>query len=47
MDFSVVRGLFARVRCVMPEVIFIGDDPDAPVDPTATLTDVKVLLRRE
>lgn len=47
LGFSPVYGLSARVRCRIPDVVFIGDDPDAPDATTATLTDVKVLLRRE
>lgn len=54
VDFTEVRGLWGQVRCSLPmiEIVPIGDDQsisDLPelIPLAATLTDVKVLLRRE
>jgi len=58
-DFSEVRGLEAQVRCTMLVsladfgIVQIGDDPNQagdgtePTNISASLTDVKVLLRRD
>jgi hypothetical protein len=57
-DFSEVRGLQAKVKCSLSIIVIdfgdVGEDPGGdeppepePLDITASLTDVKVLLRRE